>query len=146
MTTTDWFWEGNVQASLAAYLEREGWFVEQVADTAARTRGVDIRATRGADLLLVEVKGYPSILYQRGPQQGLPKRTSPINQARHWLAEAIFKAIELQAESPEAVIALALPESPRYRNLLKKTAPALSKLGIRVYLVQENGNVAILGA
>ncbi len=140
----NWFWEGNVQSVIAASLATEDWFIEHVSDTQRRERGVDIRASRERTLLLVEVKGYPSVNYQRGPQQGQPKPTNPLLQSKHWFAEALLAAILLQAAEPDARIAIGLPEVPRYLNLLEKTESALKTLGIIVYLVNEQGRVRAL--
>jgi hypothetical protein len=72
----DWFWEGNVQEALAGYLEGKGWSIRSLADTAARSRGIDIVAVRGSTQLLVEVKGYPSTTY-KGADEGPTKTHAP---------------------------------------------------------------------
>jgi len=138
---SEWYWEGNVVASLVAFLEREGWKMESMANTAIRERGIDIQARKEERLLLIEVKGYPSSEYQDLSRRNEIKPTNPTTQAPHWYAEAILKAMILQQEMPTAEIAIGLPENNRYLTLLGKTHLALSQLSIRVYLVNENGTV-----
>lgn len=64
--TTEWRWEGNVQGAVVRHLAALG--IHRVADTSSHERGVDIDAARGPEWLLVEVKGYPSATYVRGPK------------------------------------------------------------------------------
>lgn len=64
--STEWCCESNVVASVVSLLKQEGWTIESVANTEARARGADIRASREGQLLIVEAKGYPSTVYARG--------------------------------------------------------------------------------
>src|SRR5687767_6036018 len=41
-TTKEWFWEGNVQTTLLRHLKKDGWHIQRSADTASRSRGIDI--------------------------------------------------------------------------------------------------------
>ena len=124
-------------------MQKEGWIVERIADTETREAGVDIRARKNGEVLLVEVKGYPSKVYQRGEKQGQPKRTNPSTQARHWYSEVLFSAILRQAEYPIATVAIALPKFPVFTDLVRRTRHALAKLGITVYIVEESGAVKV---
>src|SRR5439155_18066398 len=139
--TEEWWWEGNVVKVLAKYLESNGWTVRSVADTATGAPGADLEVTQGNRTLIVEVKGYPSTLYRRGPQAGQQKRAHPSLQAKHWYAEALLSALLRRHERPEAEIALGLPETKRYRELFSRTAPSLDLLGIGLYLVRADGSV-----
>ncbi len=142
--TTEWYWEGNIVKAVVTHLEKEGWSIEKIANTKTRETGVDIRARKDDALLLIEVKGYPSKVYQRGEQQGKPKRTNPSTQARHWYSEVLFCAILRQAENPDAITAIALPDFTVFINLVNRTRHALEKLSISIYLVEENGLVKLL--
>jgi hypothetical protein len=137
----DWFWEGNVVAALVAHLTREGWSIRYVADTSLREHGADVTARRGDEHLVVEVKGYPSTVYARGPMQGQPKQARPTAQARHWFSHVVVAAIVRQAEYPGDSVAIALPNFHLYHKLLDKTRHALDKLGITVYIVEQSGLV-----
>lgn len=137
----EWFWEGNIQRRIGDWLQADGWTIRSAADTAARKRGIDLIAVRGKRTLLVEVKGYPSRRYVRGPKAGEAKPTPPGLQARHWFAEALLSALLRQDEMPRAQLALGFPDKSRYRDLLEKTQSALRALGVRIFLVSEDGIV-----
>lgn len=137
----DWFWEGAVQDAVVTALTAEGWRVERAMDTASRERGIDILATKDNRTLAVEVKGYPTTTYQRGPKQGLPKPTAPTNQARQWFSHALLAAVLTPSSHPGVEVALAFPDMPRFRGLLDRSAWALRRLGTGVYLVREGGGV-----
>jgi hypothetical protein len=91
--------------------------------------------------LLIEVKGYPSKLYQRSENKGKQKRTNPSTQARHWYSEVLFSAILRQVENPDVLVAIALPDFRVFNNLVRRTNNALDKLEIKVYFVEETGVV-----
>ncbi len=80
----DWYWEGSVVSAVCAYLEAHGWTIEHKTNTATREQG--------GRLLLVEVKGYPSTVYQRGINKGLPKPTRPNVQAKHYYLRSCDKS------------------------------------------------------
>lgn len=68
-----WPCERNVVESVVSYLSAEGWTIASIADTETRSPGVDIRAVRSDELLIVEAKGYPGTVYARGENKGKPK-------------------------------------------------------------------------
>jgi PAS domain-containing protein len=139
--THPWYWEGNVQARIAAYLIAQGWDLLHAADTATRQHGKDLFLGRDEDQLSIVIKGCPSKLHAHGEKQGTPKSTHPSRQARTWFAEAILKTLEDQVAEPGAAVAVGLPDMPPYRRLLARTATALHRLGIGIYVVCEDGRV-----
>lgn len=136
-----WFWEGNVQAAFVRYLESTGWVVQSTSDTASRQQGADIQAEKGGQMLVVEVKGYPSDRYARGPKAGQPKPTNPSTQARHWYAGALLTASLARDARPEAQVAMVFPVFETYRSLVQRTAHSLRASGIDVFFVAESGGV-----
>jgi Holliday junction resolvase-like predicted endonuclease len=136
-----WYWEGNVQARVAQFLATEGWTIVSAANTATRQRGIDLVATKGAQRLAVEVKGFPGTVYARGDRAGQPKPTPPTLQAKHWLAEALLAALLAGGGNAYSEIAIAFPNMPRYRDLLGKIQYAVDRLGLHVFLVDEDGQV-----
>lgn len=137
----DWFWEGNVQDAVVAWLIGQGWHIDQLANTARRDRGHDIEASKGTHRLIVEVKGYPSTAYRDPRRADEVKRTQPSLQAKHWLADALLKSIRIRALSPQAEVAIALPNFPRYRKLLTEINEALAKLDIAVLIVDSDHRI-----
>lgn len=136
-----WYWEGNVQASVARFLVAAGWTIESAADTASRQRGIDLVATKRGRRLAVEVKGYPGTVYARGARAGQPKPTAPTTQARHWFAQALLTAVLVGGSEERAEVAIAFPDMPRFRDLIRRSEWALRRLGVRVFLVGEGGAV-----
>ena len=136
-----WYWEGNVQRCLVDCLETRGWSCA-VADTASGQHGPDIDAVHPTSgRLIVEVKGYPKTVYQRGPNKGKPKPTNPKLQARHWYAGALLSALLRKADAPDAKVGLCSPDMPTYQALIRRTSQSLKCLGLQVYLVAEDGSV-----
>jgi hypothetical protein len=138
-----WCWEGNVVQTVVSHLKERGWTIEAVADTATGEPGADIEATRSDQVLVVEVKGYPSKFYERGPKIGQAKRTNPPTQARHWLAEAILTALLRQSDG-HTQVAIALPDFPVYAKLLARISPSITQLGFMVLIVGESGSVGVI--
>jgi hypothetical protein len=140
--TAEWWWEGNVQAAVVRHLAAEGWDIHRVAGTSSRERGVDIDAVRGGERLLVEVKGYPSGTYLRGPKEGQRKSTSAPLQARTYFAGALLSGLLMRADHPSARVILALPDVETYRTLAARTSPPLIQARVELWLVSEGGTVS----
>ncbi len=143
--TQEWYWEGNVVEAIARHLQHDGWTIVKKADTLTKERGIDLHAIKGGKTLLVEAKGYPSKTYS-DPRRALEKKpTSPTNQAQHWYSHALLAAMRLQTKHPEATVALAFPNFPRYRTLFEETRGGLIKLGVALLTVLESGQVETWG-
>jgi hypothetical protein len=144
-TTADWYWEGNVVEAIACFLARGGWTIVSKADTHSKERGVDLQASKGGRTLLVEAKGYPSKNYRDPRRANEVKPTNPTNQAQHWYSHALLKAMRLQTKHPDALVALGLPDFPRYRALFEETQGGLAKLGVAMVTVKSDGTVETWG-
>jgi len=136
----DWFWEGNIQEKLAKHFENQGYKVT-VANTLAKSRGIDILAQKDTDEILIEVKGYPSDKYVDGINQGQAKKTPSTLQAHHWFSDAFFSVVRRKHKSQKSSVAIGLPASPRYLRLIEEAKWALEKLGIRIFIVTSTGEV-----
>jgi len=143
--TTDWFWEGNVVNAVARGLVSKGWEIEGQADTHSKERGIDLRASKAGTVLLVEAKGYPSTNYRDPRRADERKPTNPRNQAQQWYSHALLKALRLQTEYPEAKVALAFPDFPRYQTLFSETKLGLAKLELSVLMVNASGELFAWG-
>ncbi len=142
--TTEWWWEGNVQAAVVRHLAADGWDIHRVADTSSRERGVDIDAVRGGERLLAEVKGYPSATYLRGPKEGRPKPTGAALQARQYFAGALLSGLLMRSDYPSARVVLALPDMETYRTLAARTSVPLGNAAVELWLVGSSGTVTEL--
>ena len=128
-----WFWEGNVQATVARYLVSQSCIIHALADTATKARGKDIVAERNEQPLWLTVKGYPV---------GTAK-TRPSTQAGHWFKQAIFDIIAYRGENASAELGLVLPDFPRYRSLARKITWFPPIANFAYYWVQEAGVVIV---
>ncbi len=126
-----WYWEGNVQARLVAWLTSQGYEIYRVADTASREHGPDIACAKGERKLCVGVKGYP-----KGG-----KRTRPATQARHWFAHSVFEALLYRDRDPDGRLAMAFPDFPTYRRLAGRMEWLRTNLPLEIYWVRESGGV-----
>ena len=70
-----------MQRALANHLEADGWTLLSVADTETKEQGIDLLAKKPGRVLAVEVKGYPSTVYDYGPKKGQSKPTQPARPA-----------------------------------------------------------------
>lgn len=136
----DWFWEGNIQERLAIYFRNLGYEVAS-ANTLAKSQGVDIKAKRENQEVVIEVKGFPSDKYADGEKRGQKKKTQPSLQAHHWFSDVIFSAIRRKRQYPNSIIAIGLPECQRYQNLTDEIKWALDKLDIHIFIVKSSGEV-----
>lgn len=143
--TSDWYWEGNVVDAIARFLVGQEWVITAKADTHSKERGVDIQAEKAGKTLLVEAKGFPSTSYRDPRRASELKPTNPNNQAQQWYSHALLKVMRLQTKHPDAIVALGLPNFPRYRVLFEETRSGLSKLGVALLLVSERGEVETWG-
>lgn len=128
-----WYWEGNVQERIKAYLMTSGWQIISSADTASRAAGKDIVATKAAETLWVSVKGWPE--------------KSANVQARHWFSGALFDLVVYRTENETVRLAVGLPNGfATYRNLLPRVRWLQERLPFKVFLVSEVGEVSVVGA
>jgi hypothetical protein len=129
--TTDWFWEGNVQAKVVGYLAKNAYEIRSVSDTVSRAPGKDIMAiTPAGNELWISVKGYPE--------------KSPNVQARHWFSQAVFDLVLYRGENPDVKLALAFPDGfVTYLNLLPRINWLKQTTPFQVFWVSADGNVRI---
>lgn len=130
-----WHWEGNVQDALIGRLTEQGWTIVSAADTASHERGKDIVAlSSDGQEMWVSVKGYP----EKRPG----KTTSPSTQAKHWFSQAIFDMVRYREESPNVLLAMALPDGfVTYDNQMKKVRWFKKVTPFRLYWISESGRV-----
>lgn len=128
-----WFWEGNIQSKIVNYLMTQNYRICSVADTATHQQGIDIIAEQNGKNLWVSVKGYP---------KGTDK-TNPSSQAVHWFKHAIFDIIQYREKDKNVLLAVALPDYPRYHTLTKKISWFKPVAKFSYFWVKENGEVSV---
>ena len=137
----DWHTEANVVGLVVRHLAIEGWSVRAVADTASKAHGIDIVASRDAETIGIEVKGYPGRHYADPRRAGQQKPTHPATQARVWYASAVVAGMKLRTKAPEMRSVLAFPMFQTYQGLYADTACSLAACGIEVWWVYMDGAV-----
>lgn len=115
------------------YLTALGYTIHSFADTASHQKGIDIVAEKDGKQLWVSVKGYPTGT----------KKTRPGRQAGHWFKHAIFDMIEYRERDKNVLLAIALPDYPRYHHFSKKIGWLKSVANFNYYWVRESGEVTI---
>jgi len=145
---SDWFYEGNVSKKLVIYLEKNGYEILKDNSDNIRAKGEDIIARREGHNEIIEVKGYPTVFYTNGVNKGLPKKTNPKLQAKHWFSEALLSIIfnyQKHRIDGDFSLVLAFPLMDRYKELIKKVGDFFTdnNLDIKVYFVNENGSITI---
>jgi hypothetical protein len=136
-----WPREGCVQALCAEHLREHGWAIQALADTAAKSRGVDILARRDSRRVGAEVKGWPSETYADAHRRAEAKATRPSTQAGHWFSQALCKAIMLLDSHPGHDSLMVLPDYPRYRDLADRTRAGREAARVHVVFVDRAGGV-----
>ena len=129
----NWFWEGNVQSKVISYLSTQGYQIQSVADTASHQQGIDIVAEKNGEPIWVSVKGYP---------KGTDK-TNPSVQARHWFKQAIFDIIAYREQDRNVLLAVALPDFPRYRSMAERITLIKPAANFYYFWVNESGDVVV---
>jgi hypothetical protein len=140
----EWFEETNVARKIQDFLVKSGYEITKFSEN-KKERGHDIEAEKDGQKVIMEVKGYPSDKYVRGPDKGKKKRTDPKLQANHWFGEAILSLLIAKSKNHECKIAIGLPRFKVYERLLEHISFVMEKLGIGYILVDEDENVKAEG-
>lgn len=136
----EWFEETNVARRIRDFLVQNCYEITKFCED-KREKGHDIEAEKDGLKVIVEVKGYPSDKYVRGPDLGEKKPTDPKLQAKHWFGEALLALLMAKSENPDCKIVIGLPSFKKYRDLLNKMKFVMKKLDMGYILVDERGNV-----
>lgn len=137
-----WYWECRVHDLLVAHLISRGWQILSMSDAERRERGVDVLARLEHRTLAIEVEGYPNPTRERGLRRGDREAADPAAQAMHYIGDALFTVTRWRDVFPERESAIALPDVPRYRDLIAQRRTALQRLGVGVFLIAEDGLVS----
>ena len=134
----EWFEETNVSRKIRDFLVQNVYEITKFCED-KREKGHDIEAIKDGRKTIIEVKGYPSDKYVRGPDKGNKKRTNPNSQAKHWFGEALLSLLIARSKNPNFKIAIGLPKFRVYEGLLEKVNFVIEKMEIGYILVDEEG-------
>jgi hypothetical protein len=144
----DWFWEGNVQERVIEYMrDEEGFTILSPGSPMGVEQGLEIVAERNLDGVslhrIVTVRGWPSMIYRRGPLQGQSRASRPETTARGWIAQAVLELALGRGASPDLEMSLALPAMASYIRYLQRLRWFLAAARVAVYLVSQEGGVTV---
>ena len=144
----DWFWEGNIQERVIEYMrDEEGFTILSPGHPSGVEQGLEIVAERNLDggtvQRLITVRGWPSLVYRRGPLQGQSRSTRPEVTARGWIAQAVLDLALGRGASPDVEMSLALPAMASYIRYLQRLRWFLASARVSVYLVSQEGAVSV---
>jgi len=89
----EWFYEGQISKCLVTYFVDNGYQIIKDNSNNISAKGEDIIVSIHGQQEIIEVKGYPTTYYAKGPKKGQPKPTKPKLQAKHWFSEALLSSI-----------------------------------------------------
>ena len=137
-----WYSEEFIYQSVVKFLKENGYKVHK--DNRQKETGNPqkiITASRFFKKEVIEVKGYPQF-YDPATQETVPPKST---HAKSWFTEALFNSFVNFTVSDNVEVAMALPNVSRYQAIIKKLNHyfSLNDLYFKVYLVNEDGSVAI---
>jgi hypothetical protein len=91
---------------------------------------------------VAEKDGKPLWLSVKGYPQGTEK-TNPRLQAGHWFKQAIFDVIQYRERDKNVLLAVALPDYPRYRDMAQKITWLKPVANFSYFWVNENSEVSV---
>lgn len=130
--------EDEVVLKVKDWLERDGWFVGDNYCIGG-SRGLDIKATKGDRILIVEAKGA------RARDNAPTKRRQQFDSSQlvNHLGEAVMKVFREMNFHPHAEFAIAHPDDPQVRRIIGELVPHLKKLNVQHFWVRDDGGVSI---
>ena len=126
--------ENAVVGNISAYLGKNGYKILKTCST--MEKGYDICAERNGKILYVEAKGQTSS--KKSPRFG---KEFSYSQKKTHIAMAIFKTLSTLNEKKAGEFAIALPFDDGHAELIRKVLPSLIKMKIKVFLVEESGDI-----
>jgi len=138
----DWFHEFNVQSNIKKHLESKLGSPIKEANCLNWEKGPDLLYSINKKNLRIEVKGYPSDKYVKGPNKGKKKKTPANTQAKHWFGQVLQTLILAKGKDPNLELAIGLPKFNVYLTLWEKSSWATKKLDISCYWVSKKGEVS----
>ncbi|MBP6859114.1 MAG: hypothetical protein KBC69_00620 [Candidatus Magasanikbacteria bacterium] len=126
--------ENDVVKILAIYLEKEGYKIIQKLTTLEK--GFDIVAEKNRITLYIEAKGGTS------SKKGSRRYEKPFtkNQVGTHVSVAIMASLKILSKGNKKFkkVAMAFPDNENHRAVIAPIAPLLKKIGIMIFLVNEN--------
>jgi len=125
--------EDEVIKLLMAHLENDGWYIDSFC--LGHKRGIDIKASKGKEILIIEAKGAKA------------NDKSPIKKRKHFdsgqikthFGKAIVKVLEEKSKNEKIKVAIAQPDDIDIKKSVGHIIPFLKTLGINHFWVSNKG-------
>jgi len=127
--------EDEVVKATAKYLEEKGWYITECC--LGGQHGVDIRAEKGKQVLVIEAKGA------KGKRSNTTRASFDSGQIRTHFGVAILKVLEEKAKNPNIQIGITQPHDEKILKTLKPILPFMKQLEIKLFLVKPNKRVLL---
>ncbi|MFC1803763.1 hypothetical protein ACFL0D_07345 [Thermoproteota archaeon] len=124
--------EDTVIDAVIVHLENNGYRIIQ-RNTASQ-QGYDLVAEKNGKNLYVEAKG------QTSSKPGTKRYGKEFNSGQKFdhVAKAVLKAIQALNQDIGSESGIALPKDPGHVKLVESILPSLRKIGLRIFLVDED--------
>jgi hypothetical protein len=132
--------EDEVVAAIRNALAARGCKIVSFAST--NQVGIDVHATLGKRTIYIEAKGVTSSKAKSARFGQLQTSSQIFIQ----VAAALMKCAELKSASPDAYVAIAVPEHSRMRGRVERIEPVLRAADIGVLWVANDGTVVAWNA
>lgn len=128
--------ENDVIGAVADYLRKSGYSIQQQLNTSQK--GIDVEAKHPQKgLYLVEAKGATSSK-PTSNRYGIEFNS---NQIKTHIGVALLKSFQTLQATPDATVAIALPNNHRHRNVISSMETPIRNSGIKILLVNSNGSI-----
>ena len=128
--------ENDVIERVTDFLTRRNWKIVSTATTVQHGPDVVARAGPGKEIW-IEAKG------QTSSKHGTRRYGKEFNrsQKEDHLGRALLKCCQYLSEKPDLIVAIAVPNDELDLKLIRDIRPALERLKVVTFLVDEDGSV-----
>ena len=127
--------EDSVIDAVITHLKKKGYKILERSNV--NQQGYDLVAEYNRKKLFIEAKG------QTSSKKGTKRYGKEFNSGQKFdhVAKAILKAIQVLNQETGSESGIALPNDPGHIRLVESVLPSMRKIGLKIFLVDEIGNV-----
>mgnify|MGYP003632711184 CR=1 FL=1 len=127
--------ENDIVEKVTDFLKKKEYRITQSLTT--NQQGIDIIAETESETIYIEAKGETSSV-ETSKRFGLPFNRNQIKSHISVALLATMKVISSMPSGNKTKVGIALPDTKEQRIVINKIIPALKKLDIRIYWVNQN--------
>jgi len=129
--------EDEVIENLSSWLEGNGWNI--IDKNLRHSHGVDLKATKSGQMLVVEAKGSKG--NPRSHVTTRPRFNS--GQIKDHFGKAIVKVLEEKNKDSESIVAIAHPNDDYLKKVLEASAEEIRKMGVLLFWVESSEKILV---